>query len=375
VSACEQDPVEVGDGDARVGVAGYVLPIRGADPGLYGSDLLSVDSIRPATEQYRAMEDFYELLGVTEDAAADRIDRAWREQVHQYHPDVNDDARANAQFKTLQAAHEVLSDETERTAYDRMGHEAYVRERLDGLPTPADDSAGTDQDGRDGGGADGNAGAPGRGGAADGARTDRDDSRGREGGDRAGAAGADGRERPGGGETAGGPGASARTAATSPSGRRKRPRRPLGYGWAGIATAGVVYAFGLWSYLGVNTAALVALIRGPPTALPAELARAHDLVAPGTFALDAVAAGAVLPLAFVAGAVGLAVGVPVVVAWFGRGTAYLYAVGGVAPVAALAIGPIVAAPDGVVLAGSIVIPVTTVTLLLVDIGRELRAGP
>ena len=321
------------------------------------------------------MEDFYDLLGVSDDAATDEIDRAWRERVHQYHPDVNDDTRANAQFKTLQTAHEVLSDGTERAAYDRLGHETYVRERLDGLPTAqhpsTGDRSGAGQNGPDGSGADGDADVSDRSEAAGRTRTDRSDSR--DGGSGpAGTTGADSRERAGGAGTAGKRGA--RTATTSSAGRRKRPRRPLVYGWVGIAAASVVYALGLWSYFNTNTAALAALAEVPPAALPS-LARAHDLVAPGTFTLNAAAAGAVMPVAFVGGAVGLGVGFLLVVAWFGRGTAYLYAVGGVAPVASLAIGPIVTAPDGVILVVTVVIPVVTVALFLVDVGRELLVGP
>ena len=318
------------------------------------------------------MEDFYELLGVSEDAATDEIDRAWRERVHQYHPDVNEDTRANAQFKTLQTAHEVLSDGTERAAYDRLGHETYVRDRLDGLPTG--DRAGAGQDGSDGSGADGGADASDRSEGTGGTRTGRSDSRDRSGSDPTGTAGANSRERAGSAGTAGKPGGSGRTATTSSAGRRRRLRRPLVYGWVGIAAASVVYALGLWSYLSVNTAALAALTELPPAALPSALARTHDLVAPGTFALDAVAAGALFPLAFVMGAIELAVGFLVVVAWFGRGTAYLYAVGGVTPIVSLAIGPTVTAPDGVLLAVTIVIPATTVALFLVDVGRELLAG-
>jgi curved DNA-binding protein CbpA len=332
------------------------------------------------------MEDFYELLGVSEDAGTDEIDRAWRERVRRYHPDVNDDARANAQFKTLQTAHEVLTDDTERAAYDRLGHETYVRERLDGLPTAGrPDDGDTDAEfagsGGDGSGAD--AGGSGPGGAGGGGRTDRAGRADRTTGSPGAGSGRGGTGRRRGtdarGRTAGtarGAGGSndrAGTRATPTAGRRSRPRRPLTYGWAGIATAGLVYCLGLWAYLGANAEALSTLAAASPSTLPSVLVRARTLVAPGAFVLEAVSAGAVLPLALAAGAAGIAVGFVAVVASFGRGAAYLYAVGGLTPVAALAIGPVVAVPDGVILGLAVVAPVATVGLFLVDVGRELLA--
>ena len=49
--------------------------------------------------------------------------------------------------------------------------------------------------------------------------------------------------------------------------------------------------------------------------------------------------------------------------------------GGITPLAALAVGPVVAAPDGVVLALVVVVPAATAGLFLVDVGRELLTGP
>ncbi len=81
------------------------------------------------------MQDFYEVLDVDPDASRERIRRAYREKVKEYHPDVNDDSRARAQFTTVKRAEEVLTDGTERRAYDRLGHERYVAERLNGGQT------------------------------------------------------------------------------------------------------------------------------------------------------------------------------------------------------------------------------------------------
>ncbi|TCJ28063.1 molecular chaperone DnaJ [Nocardioides jejuensis] len=66
-------------------------------------------------------QDFYELLGVSRDADADAIKKAYRRLARQYHPDVNPDPDAQETFKTVSHAYEVLSDPQKRAAYDRGG--------------------------------------------------------------------------------------------------------------------------------------------------------------------------------------------------------------------------------------------------------------
>ena len=76
-----------------------------------------------AGEQKR---DYYQLLGVSRNAGAEEIKRAYRKLAVQFHPDRNrDDARAEESFKRISEAYAVLSDGEKRQRYDRMGHEAY----------------------------------------------------------------------------------------------------------------------------------------------------------------------------------------------------------------------------------------------------------
>lgn len=67
--------------------------------------------------------DYYEVLGVSKTAALDDIKKAFRKLAMQYHPDRNKAADAEAKFKEINEAYEVLGDEQKRATYDRFGHE------------------------------------------------------------------------------------------------------------------------------------------------------------------------------------------------------------------------------------------------------------
>lgn len=66
-------------------------------------------------------KDYYEVMGVPREATADEIKRAYRQLARKYHPDVNKSADAEARFKELGEAYEVLKDPEKRAAYDRLG--------------------------------------------------------------------------------------------------------------------------------------------------------------------------------------------------------------------------------------------------------------
>ncbi len=78
--------------------------------------------------------DYYDTLGVAEDASAKEIKKAYRKLAQQYHPDRNaGDAAAEERFKEVQEAYDTLGDETKRKAYDRARHDPYGG-RFEGNP-------------------------------------------------------------------------------------------------------------------------------------------------------------------------------------------------------------------------------------------------
>ena len=66
--------------------------------------------------------DYYEVLGLSKGASDDEIKRAYRKMAKKYHPDINKEADAEAKFKEINEAYEVLSDPQKKATYDQFGH-------------------------------------------------------------------------------------------------------------------------------------------------------------------------------------------------------------------------------------------------------------
>lgn len=70
-------------------------------------------------------KDYYEVLGVTKSASADEIKKAYRKLALEFHPDRNKTKEADAKFKEVTRAYEVLSDQQKRATYDQYGQAAF----------------------------------------------------------------------------------------------------------------------------------------------------------------------------------------------------------------------------------------------------------
>lgn len=67
------------------------------------------------------MKNPYDVLGVPKNADQDTIRKAYRKLAREFHPDVNKDPKAEARLKEINAANEILGDETKRKNYDEFG--------------------------------------------------------------------------------------------------------------------------------------------------------------------------------------------------------------------------------------------------------------
>ncbi len=70
--------------------------------------------------------DYYEILGLDKNSSEDEIKKSFRKLARKYHPDVNpDNKEAEAKFKEVNEAYEVLKDPQKRNQYDQFGHAAF----------------------------------------------------------------------------------------------------------------------------------------------------------------------------------------------------------------------------------------------------------
>src|SRR5436189_5277182 len=71
-------------------------------------------------------QDYYETLGVSREADAEQLKKAYRSLAMKFHPDRNPgDKTAEHRFKEISEAYDVLKDDQKRAAYDRYGHAAF----------------------------------------------------------------------------------------------------------------------------------------------------------------------------------------------------------------------------------------------------------
>jgi DnaJ-class molecular chaperone len=81
--------------------------------------------------------DYYETLGVAQGATEAELKKAYRKLARKYHPDVNPgDKAAEARFKEIQHAYDVLTDPKQREVYDQVGHSGWEQGYRNGGPAP-----------------------------------------------------------------------------------------------------------------------------------------------------------------------------------------------------------------------------------------------
>ncbi|XP_019443603.1 PREDICTED: chaperone protein dnaJ GFA2, mitochondrial-like isoform X2 [Lupinus angustifolius] len=79
-------------------------------------------------------KDFYDVLGVSKNASASEVKKAYYGLAKKLHPDTNkDDPEAEKKFQEVSLAYEVLKDEEKRQQYDQVGHDAFINQQSTGF--------------------------------------------------------------------------------------------------------------------------------------------------------------------------------------------------------------------------------------------------
>src|SRR3989344_5068527 len=69
--------------------------------------------------------DYYDILGVSKSASSSELKSAYRKLALKWHPDKNKESGAEAKFKEINEAYEVLSNSEKKAKYDQFGHAAF----------------------------------------------------------------------------------------------------------------------------------------------------------------------------------------------------------------------------------------------------------
>lgn len=80
-----------------------------------------------------AKKDYYDVIGVSKNASQEEIKKAFRKLAREWHPDVNKSSGAEARFKEINEAYQVLSDPKKRQQYDQHGHSAFQGQDFSGF--------------------------------------------------------------------------------------------------------------------------------------------------------------------------------------------------------------------------------------------------
>jgi curved DNA-binding protein len=83
-------------------------------------------------------KDYYKVMGVARDATDAQIKQAYRKLARKYHPDVSKEKDAEARFKEVGEAYEVLKSPEKRAAYDQLGKDYRPGQDWTGLQAAAE---------------------------------------------------------------------------------------------------------------------------------------------------------------------------------------------------------------------------------------------